>query len=264
MSETALLSKAQLADYERQGYVVVEDVFTAAEVEAMRRAFERLAATARTLTQTAMVDGAQFVVDPGAPDLAVEPVAIKRVVWCGAAEPVLSEFGRDPRLVDVAGQLMGAAEMEQLINQAHFKFPGDGVDFQWHQDSVHRRYGTDLWTDLDGRGSFIETAVAVDAMRSDNGPLEFIPGSHTRGHIWPDEHTGELPAASVCADDAVQLTMKPGSVVFFGPYVIHGSRPNKSDAPRRLFLNGFALPGANRRVYPGEGAGRLVRTTRRP
>lgn len=146
MSQTTLLSAAQLADYERQGFVVVEDVFSPQEVAQMSQAFDRLARTAVGLCETTMVDGSQFVVDAS-----TAPAAIKRVVWCGAAEPVLSRFGRDPRLVDLTGQLMGARQMEQLINQAHFKFPGDQVRFEWHQDSVHRRYGTDLWTDVDGR-----------------------------------------------------------------------------------------------------------------
>jgi hypothetical protein len=45
----------------------------------------------------------------------------------------------------------------------------------------------------------------------------------------------------------------------FGPFTIHRSLPNRSSTPRRIFINGFASPGANSRVYPGEGAGRTVR-----
>src|SRR5262249_12844568 len=104
----------------------------------MRAAFERLERTACGLRETAMVRGSQFVgegmVNGGG------RARIHRVVWCGAAEPLLSEFGRAPRLVRVAARLLGSNTMSQLINQAHFKFPGDGVEFPWHQDSTHRRY----------------------------------------------------------------------------------------------------------------------------
>jgi ectoine hydroxylase-related dioxygenase (phytanoyl-CoA dioxygenase family) len=181
------------------------------------------------------------------------------VVWCGAAEPSLLEFGRDCRLLSLVSQLTHAKAFDQLINQAHFKLPGDEVTFEWHQDSKHRRYGTDLWTDVDGRGSFIETTTAIDPMTEENGPLQFIPGSHEGGHIQPDPDTGQLPDDAFDPSDAVTLTMNPGDVALFGPYAIHGSGPNNSEMARRLFLNGFALPGANRRVYPGEGAGRRVR-----
>ena len=50
-------------------------------------------------------------------------------------------------------------------------------------------------------------------------------------------------------------------VVMFGPYTVHCSQPNVSEHPRRVFINGFAYPGANTRLYPGRGAGRLVRLT---
>jgi len=244
--------------FEREGFVVVHDVFTPDEIDRIREAFGRLERTARSLRETAMVDGSQFVVD-ARPEDPPEAVKIHRIVWCGAAEPILSQFGKDSRLVEIVARLTGASEFDQLINQAHFKFPGDGIEFGWHQDSRHRRYGTDLWTDVDGRGSFVEIVTAVDDMTLDNGPLEFIPGSHVRGHVPCVYGTNELPEGTFDPSDAVAVTLRAGSVVAFGPYVIHGSSPNHGTQPRRSFLNGFALPGANRRVYPGEGAGRRVR-----
>lgn len=253
MSETRPLSASQLARFERHGFLIVEDVFDAGEVERMRQAFERLESRASTLREVTMLDGSQFVVEPGE-----ARVRIHRVVWCGGAEPALSDFGRDERLVAMAAQLLGTDRMEQLINQAHFKFPGDEVAFSWHQDSIHRRYGTELWDDVNGRGSFIETATAIDPMTPENGPLEFIPGSHLLGHIEHDPDTRKLPPDSYDPESAVTVQMSPGSVVLFGPYVIHGSQPNHSQMPRRLFLNGFAYPGANRRQYPGVDAGRMV------
>ncbi len=243
--------------YLQDGYVVVRDVFTPSEISSIRRAFERLESTARTLRETSMVDGTQFVVE-AEPDSAPEDVRIQRIVWCGAAEPILSQFGRDPRLLRLAARLLGGREFDQLINQAHFKFPGDAVEFQWHQDSRHRRYGTDLWTDVDGRGSFVELVTAVDPMTTENGTIEIIPGTQELGHVecGPDK---KLPEGVFDCDDAIAVELAPGDVVAFGPFVIHGSKPNRSGVPRRSFLNGFALPGANHRVYPGEGAGRRVR-----
>jgi ectoine hydroxylase-related dioxygenase (phytanoyl-CoA dioxygenase family) len=53
--------------------------------------------------------------------------------------------------------------------------------------------------------------------------------------------------------------MEPGSVAFFGPYTVHSSLPNRSASPRRILINGYAYPEANRRIYPGEGAGQRIR-----
>jgi ectoine hydroxylase-related dioxygenase (phytanoyl-CoA dioxygenase family) len=254
-SSPSPLNQQQLHRFAEQGFLVLRKVFGPDEIDEMRRAFERLAERARSLEVdgTEMWEGSQFVVSPrddGEPQ-------IHRIVWCGGAESTLLDYGTDPRLVEPAAQLLDTRAVEQLINQAHFKYPGDEITFEWHQDSKHRRYGTDQWRDLDGRGSFIETATAIDPMTPDNGPLRFIPGSHEQGHV-PVDDEGCLPDDAYDPDEAVDATMEPGDVVLFGPFVVHGSGPNQSNHPRRLFLNGFATPGANSRDYPGAQAGRRL------
>ncbi len=249
MSSPAPLTNAQVQQFDGQGYLVVPEVFSEGEIEEIKRGFEGLTRRARAIEEAAMIEGSQFVVSGD---------VIHRVVWCGACEPVLLKFGGDQRLVSMAKQLLETNRVQQLINQAHFKYPGDGVVFQWHQDSRHRRYGTELWSDAGVRGSFVETATAIDPMTETNGPLRFIPGSHTDGHIPTDPDTGELPTHKIDTDRAQSVTMEPGSVALFGPYTIHSSGPNQGSIARRLFLNGFAHPEANRRDYPGDGSGRFL------
>ncbi len=246
------LDKTALSALDDVGFVVVPGVFRAHEVAEMRAAFDRLVSAARSLPSAGMHQGAQFVLDP-------DPFRLHRVVWCGAAESALSRYGRDPRLLALASFALQSRAMEQLINQAHFKLPGDDVVFDWHQDSRHRRYGTPLWRDVNGRGSFVETVTAIDPMTEENGPLRIVPGSQRLGHIEPLPGTDQLPPGAFDLSEAVTLTLEPGDVALFGPYLVHGSGPNRGPGPRRLFLNGFCVPGANDRVYPGEGAGRALR-----
>ncbi len=236
---------------EEPGFAIVRGVFTPEEVAEMSAAFGRLQTMASSLECTGLHRGAQFVLDP-------EPFRIHRVVWCAAADETLSRYGRDERLLALASLALGTTDMDQLINQAHFKLPGDEVAFEWHQDSRHRRFGTPQWRDVNGHGSFIETATAIDPMTEDNGPLKFIPGSARLGHVECLPGTETLPPV-FDPRDAVTLLMEPGDVALFGPYVIHGSAPNRSTGSRRVFLNGFAAPGANARDYPGEGSGRRLR-----
>ena len=248
------LSNAQVKRFFDDGFVVLRELFAPEEVATVRAAFRRLHDTARCLSGSCMHRGSQFVLRDGG-----EPrrgVAIERVSWCGAAEPILARFGLDRRLLEPVVQLLGTRRMNQLINQAHFKLPGDGVGFPWHQDSTHRRYGSE-WTDVNGRGSYVQTVLAVDDVTADNGPLRLIPGSGRLGHLGLPRG-GALPAKIVDEDAAVAPQMKAGSVLLFGPYTIHSSEPNTSPLPRRALLNGYACPGANARVYPGDGAGRLI------
>ncbi len=250
-----LLSATQIEGFFEVGYVVQPRIFGPSEIARMRDAFCRLERTARKLGRGGMYRGSQFVLERATH---LRPMRIHRIVWCGAVEPVLSDFGKDPRLLRMAGQLLGSHQVSQLINQAHFKLPGDGVGFPWHQDSVHRRYGRGEWIDANGRGSYVQTVVAIDDVNEENGPLQIIPGTCKLGHREPPEGAeGWLPEPGM-ADRAVTVTMDAGSVLLFGPYAFHRSMPNESSSARRVLINGYAYPGANTRVYPGQGAGRLL------
>ena len=59
-------------------------------------------------------------------------------------------------------------------------------------------------------------------------------------------------------EDAVSVAAQPGDVLFFGPYTVHASIENLSTCYRRVLINGYAYPGANHRIYPGDGAGRRL------
>jgi len=244
---TLSLSQSQIEEFYDAGYVVLPRVFGDAEIREIGAAFDRLRETAVKLTQPQMIDGAYFV---------VHDHRIDRIVWCGAAEPVLLKYGGDARLTLPASQLLGSGGMDQLICQAHFKLPADGVGFGWHQDSDHRRYGTQEWTDANGRGSFVQTLMAVDAMTEENGPLMVVPGSGRKGHQFLKQSASPLDA--LFDGQAQPVLMEKGSVLLLGPYTVHGSKPNRSTQARRVFINGYAYPGANRRVYPGKGAGRRI------
>jgi len=247
-----VLSDAQIEEFFDAGYLVLRGVFTADEIAVADAAFSRLEARAQRLSETALVDGSLFVVERR-PD---RPLRIERIVWCGGAEPELGRLGRSAQLTLPAAQLLGGPEMDQLINQAHIKNPGDGVSFHFHQDSYHRRYGTDLFRDVNGRGSFVQTLTAVDAMNADNGGLWVVPKSHAGGHI--PTRDGRLPEGAFKRSDAVPISVDAGDTILFGPFTVHGSGLNAGTMSRRVFINGFCCPGANRREYPGAGTGLRV------
>lgn len=259
------LTAEQVREFFDQGWTVIEDLFSAQEMQTARAAFERLYGTAQRLGKTQDHDGAFFVLDaPAGGD-----VIVKRVVWAGGAEPDLLALSADPRLVAPALDLLGSDHCEQLLCQAHFKMPRDGVSFDWHQDVQHRDKGPGTWRDLNGRGSYVQTIMLVDDMTEHNGPLKFIPRSAVRGDgqlrlsLESYDYNTPMSVGSKPAlfdeSQAVTVTGQAGSVLFFGPYAIHGSTANESDIPRRILINGYAYPGANGRVYPGRGSGRTLR-----
>lgn len=225
----------------------------------MRACFDELEKIASRLTETCLHDGAYFVLGENNGDQ-----VIKRVVWAGGCQRYLLDVGSDARLTAPSAQLLRNDAMDHLLNQAHFKRPGDGVIFDWHQDIQHRDKGGGTWTDVNGTGSFVQTLIVLDEMTPDSGPMLFMPGSAKWGRVdfggdCADGYRGTTLPDSFRAEDAVTISALPGDTLFFGPYAAHASFENTSDQYRRVLINGYASPGANRREYPGDGAGRRLK-----
>ncbi len=253
------LPPADLRRFHEDGYLIVEDLFSREEVAEMAEAAERLRAVGRELAAALPAGdgedakgevkiehaGSQFVFSGSD-----GPRRLLRVVWAGGCEPAFLAIGREARLTAIVGQILGSATAVHLLNQLHAKFPHDGLEFEPHQDSEHRRYGTPEWRDVDGRGSYVQAVVAIDDSTPDNGPLVFYPQSGRQGHLDP----GEV-RRSYADRPGVPALLEAGSAAFFGPYVVHRSAENRGTAPRRIAINGYALPGANSRSYFGAGIG---------
>ena len=259
-----MLSEEEVHGFHENGWILKKALFERDEVERMRACFEALEQLASGLTETGLCDGSYFVLG----DRNGEQV-IKRVVWAGAAQPYLLEIGADRRLTIPAAQLLDSDTMEQLLCQAHFKRPHDGVVFGWHQDIQHRDKGGGTWRDVNGRGSYVQTLIAIDEMTADSGPLKFVAGSSRWGRVDFGDHDYDDPGYPARRppqfrdQDIVTIMAKPGDTLFFGPYTAHASFENTSSSYRRVLINGYAYPGANSREYPGEGAGRVLRVAGR-
>jgi len=250
-----MLSSGQISDFYEIGFIIVKNIFSAEEIAEMKYAINRLQHQALGLDHEVEhkveKNGSEFVIQRG---------LLERVVWAGAAEPSLLIYGRHRKLISLAAQILESDYANHLINQVHFKLPGGGF-YRWHQDSGHRGYGTRDWEDLNGKGSYVQTVTAIDEATVENGPLMFIPATcYERGHLnLPYHKDKQTVSDKFNPADAVPALMQPGDVALFGPYTIHGSETNTSDQPRRVFINGFAYPDANRKEYPGKGAGELIR-----
>lgn len=243
-----ILSQDQISEFYDRGFIVLPKVFSLQDLNQMKLATEKLLQSSQKLNfSTQIYKGSQFV---------FENQALHRVVWAGAHEQNLLNFGADLRILEPVSQLLRSKEMDQLINQIHFKMPGDDIEFEWHQDSQHRGYGTSDWTDVNGLGSYVQTLIAIDEVTADKGPVKFIAGSNKLNHLGLNNIKDISSVIDV--SKAEELLMQPGDFVLFHPYVIHASTKNISSTPRRVLINGYSYPGANHKKYPGEGSGRRL------
>lgn len=106
-----------------------------------------------------------------------------------------------------------------------------GQPFPWHQDAAY--YGQ-------GYAEAVLANVYLDDVTTENGSIEFIPGSHTKGFL-PHSTLGKKHLESITGmKEPVCVPANAGDVVFFGIHVVHGSKPNLSEKPRRAVRLVFA------------------------
>jgi ectoine hydroxylase-related dioxygenase (phytanoyl-CoA dioxygenase family) len=110
----------------------------------------------------------------------------------------------------------------------------------WHQDEdyipTRDRSLTGAW-------------IAIDRATQENGCLWVLPGSHRHGIIWEQHWHGDRRFD--CAeesvnfpyrdDEAVPVEVEAGSVVLFNGYLLHRSLPNRAPAGtyRRALVNHY-------------------------
>lgn len=146
----------------------------------------------------------------------------------------------NPAFTMAASQLLGNKSVRFWHDQLFCKPANHGGVVAWHQDysfwirTVPMQHLT-CWTGLD------------DAT-TENGCLQYIPGSHKWGLLEKPELAGNMDALLEMLTEEqkanfnpVPIELKKGYATFHHPLMIHGSYENKSDISRRAFvINVFA------------------------
>ena len=215
------LLKKQIDRFETEGYIFLPEVFSRHEAALLKREAEHV-----------------FTLD-------------REEVWresSGTARTVFAahtynegfrRLGRHPRLIEPVMQILGGSVyMHQYKVNAKAAF--DGEVWQWHQD-----YGTWRRDDEMPEPRAMNIAVFLDDVTAANGPLLFIPGSHTHGVLEAghDLKTTSYPLWTLDRETVTQLaerggcvapTGPAGSVLLFSSLLVHASPPNISPFGRTI------------------------------
>ena len=266
------LSKTEVETFFKHGYVIVKNLFTKQEVHVIRGHLETVFKGAQERVKAAIEEREEKSVfrceykgkgGKTASILATDnkngTTSIKVISWVGGVQPELLDLSRQDKVLIPVAQLLGSNKANHLINQVHYKMPGDEVKFDWHQDIQHRRNYDPNWRDVNQKGSFVQVLAAIDKATKNNGPLVVLPGSHQED-LFLDQKRDVDPAIIIkqkydLDKMSVTLLLEEGDTVFMHPLLIHGSEPNQSRHNARMMLiNGFSYPQANTKPYPGEGS----------
>jgi non-heme Fe2+,alpha-ketoglutarate-dependent halogenase len=226
-----LLSQAQIAQFERDGYVSPVRVMSAADAAELRRRLET------------------YEREQGGPLAgALRHKSHLLFTW-------LAELVRHDKILDAIEDLYGPNLLCWTTN-FFIKEKANPAFVSWHQDSTY--WGLD-------KPDVVTAWVAFSKADETNGAMQVIPGSHKLDQI-PHRDTfgkdnllsrGQEVAVEVDERQAVRLDLQPGEMSLHHVRLVHGSPPNPSD-DRRI---GFAIryvPTYIRQIA-GEDSATLVR-----
>jgi len=214
------LSEPQVAQYHRDGYILVPSLFTAEEIGLLQNACKADPAFQQNVLSRRDGEG-------GSVDLAI---------WNHPGDDLYGVFSSCERMVNSAEQLMGE-EVYHYHSKLILKRPRIGGAWTWHQDYGYWYNNGCLFPQM------LSCMIAVDRSRKENGCLQVLKGSHHLGRI-DHGHTGDQTGANlerveqagkVC--ELVYAEMNPGDALFFHCNTLHRSDQNKSDDPRLTLIS---------------------------
>ncbi|HEY3078714.1 MAG TPA: phytanoyl-CoA dioxygenase family protein [Chloroflexota bacterium] len=227
----AALSEDDLAFYRTEGYLAVEGLLSAEEVEACTAALSDLL-HGRVEGKVGRQEEPYY--REGKIDERVsDPELTVRKLWSFCkVEPRLERMAGHPRLVPLLDQLIEPGH-RLVQDMALIKPPFHGSEKPWHQDTAYFD-----WTLL---GGIIGVWIALDPATIDNGCMQVIPGSHLDGPT-PHFHVRDCQMADdrVRVDRAVVVPLQPGGALFFSGLLHHGTPPNLSGDRRRALQFHYA------------------------
>ena len=213
-----MLTLEQIQAYDRDGYVLVPDLFSPKECEIL---LDHVNDPHIAERQWAAKDSAGL--------------ESKLTLWAEVSNDVFGCVSASPRVVGGV-QMLLREEVYHWHSKVMMKEPRVGGAWEWHQD-----YG--YWY---GDGvlypKMMSCMIALDDATKENGCLKVVPGSHLLGRFDHGRVAGQVGADQERVKAAIdRLGVKyceapAGSGLFFHGNTFHSSEANLSDKPRRSYI----------------------------
>jgi ectoine hydroxylase len=220
-----MLSATQLSQYSRDGFLILEDLFTPEEVEVLSAETARLSAIETPLIKRERSGAARSIM-------------ASHATGVDTASPAFLALSRSPRVLGPVCQILATNELYVHHSKINVKQAFVGGIYSWHQD-----FGTWQRDGIQGE-EILTVMVMLDDAAEISGALYFVPGSHRAGTIThvEDAAVGALnpwsvdrhPLAAVLErTPPVPVLGRAGTTVIFHSNLVHGSGHNMSSRDRR-------------------------------
>jgi len=218
------LTATQLADFRTQGFLILPELFSRAEVDVLRADAARLFAEDTPANIREKISG-----------------EVRTVMGLHLRSEVYARLCRHPRFVEPARQILGTDGLYIQQAKINAKVAFTGEAWQWHYD-----FATHHAEDGVPEPLALNLHVFLDDVTEHNGPLIFIRGSHLGGPVATalDTQTTSYALWTVDNETVAQLAKTgnlvtaagpAGTALIFGDCLVHGSPPNMSPWGRSIF-----------------------------
>jgi phytanoyl-CoA hydroxylase len=238
-----LPTSQQIADYQTNGVLLIEDFLSPEELEHWRDAVM----TAVKERGGKKIPGKDIVVgqDDGInEDADYYGKVFDQLLNLWQTNAIVKKLMIDERMGKIAATLSGVEGIRIWHDQALFKRPWANPT-AWHLD-------TPFWSFSDRKA--ISIWVALDDATLENGCLYFIPGSHRQTNFDKisigknmDSIFDVYPQLS--KSSSVAVPMKAGSCTFHNGLTVHGAGANMTGGWRRAMTCAY-MPDGN--IFNGE------------
>ena len=228
-----MLSEAQIAQYQDDGYVVVDALLERQTLAKLRAVTERVVSDAKGVEDHTDVLDLEPTHTPDAP-------RVRRIKRPHLAHSFYRELAAHPGIMAALEPLIGADIRLRAGGKVNMKSASYGAPVEWHQDWAFYPHTNQ---------NVLAVGILLDDMEADNGPLLVLPGSHL-GPVY-DHHSrgafcGAIDVEKVGLDvsSARELHAAAGSVTIHHARLVHGSALNTSNRQRRVLFYEYAAADA--------------------
>jgi phytanoyl-CoA hydroxylase len=232
-----------LERYNRDGYALVHNLLSDAEVGMLQAITDQVSA------QAMGAEGETPIFDFEDGHTPEDP-RIQRIKKPHRIDPFYNALARHARILSIVRKLIGE-NVRLSHSKINMKAARLGSPLEWHQDWAFAPH-TNMATCV--------VSVMIDDTDMENGAMQVLRGSHKGPLI--EHHDDENYFVGAIAPGtlgmnlsaAVSLTGRAGTISFHHPLTIHGSGANRSGRQRRILFLEYAAADAFPLFYPVDWA----------
>jgi phytanoyl-CoA hydroxylase len=233
----------QVALYHEQGYLVVHQAFTPAEIQDAINGLVDLIMGKRPDFKHVYFEGkAKDILPTLSADQRQD--AVRKIGAFIEFDARLKAVSHHPVMLAAIQRLLQGAAVEMFQDMALVKPPRLGREKPWHQDKAYFEYP--LGTPVVG------VWIALDEATIENGCMQILPGRHKEGPILHFQRRDwQICDHTILGSQSVAVPLKPGGLLFFDGMLPHGT-PHNSSPNRRRALQFHYAPAGVKKVEPAE------------